>query len=201
MPQHAASTCPAWFRLTWHRVTLASINSVAGWWDLQEGGQEDGGEAPTNGEGGPGCQQLQLHSLHSSYGGGPAPCCKGGPGCQSPTSLSSQFLYRVVTAGFTKAAEEMASQDCLEHIKISAGRGFCWERRDLIFVTRLHDFPFSSFKIKTISSCICLFPKTTTFKTRLISQKALFLHFYSIPATQELFPSFFVEIRQKCKTW
>ena len=116
---------------------------------------------------------LQLHSLYSSW----------------------------VFWGLTKAAEEMTSQDCLEHAKISAGRGFCWERRDLIFVTRLLDFPFSSFKIKTISSCICLFPKTTTFKTRLISQKALFLHFYSIPATQELFPSFFVETRQKCKTW
>ena len=30
MPQHAASPCPAWFRLTWHRVTVATINSVAG---------------------------------------------------------------------------------------------------------------------------------------------------------------------------
>ena len=37
------------------------------------------------------------------------------------------------------------------------------------FVTRLHDFPFFSFKIKIISLCICLSPKTTTFKTRLIS--------------------------------
>ena len=66
-----------------------------------------------------------LFTQTSSYGGEAPTNGEGGPGCQSPTSLSSQFLYEVVTASFTKASEEEASQDCLEHIKISAGRGFC----------------------------------------------------------------------------
>ena len=79
-----------------------------------------------------------------SYGGGPASstptllsshrlvpvgeghnafiCCKGGTGCQSPTLLSLQFLGLLRS---NQVAEEMTSQDCLEHAKISAGRGFC----------------------------------------------------------------------------
>ena len=41
-------------------------------------------------------------------------CCKGGPGCQSPTSLSLQFLGLLRSH---QVAEEMTSQDCLEHVK------------------------------------------------------------------------------------